>query len=84
MRNKELNASLAALRRILADPRLGTAHLAALRKGQRELESIRKSGKLDQRKVFRAVSLISSTLAEMLLEPEHLTTPCKFSCKEDE
>jgi hypothetical protein len=66
MKSRELTATIAILRRLLADPRLETAYRENLRKGLRELEDIRRSGKLDRKKVFRAISLISSTLVEML------------------
>ena len=66
MKNKELAAALSLLRGVLAEPRLDSARREKLRKGYKELEKIGRSGKLDQRKVFRAVWLISSTLAEEL------------------
>jgi hypothetical protein len=65
MKNKELTAALGRLHQVLADPRLGTAHRENLRKGVKELEKVKRSGKLDQRKVFRAISLISRALVEM-------------------
>jgi len=70
MKSKELTATLGYLRRVLADPRLETAHREKLQKGQRELEKIRRSGKLDHQKVFRATSLISSALVDMLTDSE--------------
>lgn len=70
MKNKELTATLVYLKRLLADPRLDAACREKLRKGQRELEEVKRSGKLDRRKVFRATSLITSTLVEKLLDSE--------------
>lgn len=77
MKNKELTATLAHLRRLLADPRLETAYREKLRKGTWELEKIRQSGKLDPRRIFRATSLIASTLVEMLPGTGITPTPSK-------
>lgn len=84
MRNKELTAALAALQRVLADPRLEPAHREKLRKGKRELEKIRRSGKLDHNKVFRAVSLLSSTLVERLADTEYPKTPAGTELQRNE
>ena len=81
MKDNELTATIAALQRLMAEPRLGTARQERLRKGLKELERIRRSGKLDRRKVFRAVSLISSTLVEMLQDTEPPTTPDNTSAE---
>jgi len=69
MKVKELTVTLAYLQRVLTDPRLEPAHRERLRKGRRELERLRRSGKLD-RKVFRATELITATLVEVLSDPK--------------
>jgi hypothetical protein len=74
MKDKELIATIVALQRVLANPRL-EAHQESLQKGLKELEKIRRSGKLDRRKVFRATSLITRTLVEMLPDTEPPTGP---------
>jgi predicted RNA binding protein with dsRBD fold (UPF0201 family) len=75
MRSKGLTATLSHLQRLLADPRLEDAHREKLRKGHRELKKARQSGRLDQRKVFSAVSMISETLLEMLTDADSPTAP---------
>ena len=75
MKNRELAATLAHLKRLLADPRLDNAHWKKLRKGYKELEKVGRSGKLDPRRVFRATELISSTLVEKLQDTELPTQP---------
>jgi len=70
MRVKVLTATLAYLQRAMADPRLETAQWEKLRKGAKELERVRRSGKLDRSRVFRATMLISETLVETLSLPQ--------------
>jgi hypothetical protein len=70
MKVKELAATLACLQRVMADPRLEPAQWEKLRKSFRELENVRRSGKLDRFKVFRATLLISSTLLEIVSDPQ--------------
>lgn len=68
MGSKYLTAALAALGRVLADPRVGFAHRSRLLKAKRELEKIRQAGKLDRDKVFRATELIATVLCEVVSE----------------
>lgn len=64
MRNKWLDAALAALRRMSADPSRESARWERLRKEVRELEKIRRSGKVDYDRLFRVVAVISEELVE--------------------
>lgn len=66
MRSTELTAALAGLQRVLADPRVGPVHEERLQKGKKELEKIRRSGKIDHRRLFRIVSLITETLVAVV------------------
>ena len=68
MKVKDLTATLACLRLVLADPRLDDARREKLLKGKRELEGVQRSGKLNRSKVFRATRLIASTFAEVLAD----------------
>ena len=68
MRIRTLSLTLAYLKRVLADPELESGHREVLTKALRELEVVRRSGKLDRRRVFRAVEMISATLLEMSQE----------------
>jgi hypothetical protein len=72
MKSRELSATLALLRLVLADPRLETVHREKLRKGSKELEKAGRSGKLDYRKYFKATLWITSALVERLPTPEDL------------
>jgi hypothetical protein len=64
MRNKELRSALAHLKRVQANPRLDSAQRERLRKGQRELEKLGRTGKPNREKIFRAVFLITGCLVE--------------------
>lgn len=70
MRSKELTVVIAMLQRLLAEPGLEPAHQEWLRKGRRELKKVKQSGKLDQARVFRAVYMITSALAEKLSDSD--------------
>lgn len=74
MRSKDLTAALAALKRVLADPRIGPVHKERLQKEQRALERFRRSGRIDQRQVFRVVSSIAEVLAEVISESQALSS----------
>lgn len=69
MYSKELTAVLAKLQRLLAEPGLEPAHQEWLRKGRRELKIVKRSGKLDQARVFRAIDMITSALVEKVTGP---------------
>ena len=64
MRIKELQAVLDILRRVLARPELGPVSRGDLLKAERELKKLRRSGKLDRRRIFRATKLIAEALCD--------------------
>lgn len=64
MRNKWLDAALVDVRRMAADPSMEPARQVKLRKAGRELEKVRRSGKLEEKRVFRAVALVSELLLD--------------------
>lgn len=66
MKVKGLTETIANLERIASDPTLEPAHSEELRAAKRELQRIKRSGKLDRRQVFRVTALISATLCEAL------------------
>ena len=68
MKNKDLTAILALLQQVSADPRLESVQREKLRKGRRELEKARRSGKPDHRTFFRATWMITSALVEGLID----------------
>jgi hypothetical protein len=70
MRSKDLTATIRSLRRVLADPRLVHTQRERLRKSEKELEKLRRSGKLDRQRLFLATSLITDMLVELLLETD--------------
>jgi hypothetical protein len=70
MRSKDLTATIRSLRRVLADPRLVHTQREKLRKSERELEKLRRSGRIDRSKLFLATSLITDALVEFLPHPE--------------
>ena len=81
MKTKELLQAIRHLQRFLADPRVGADNRKALQAAERELKRIRRSGKLDKRRIFRATALISETLCEALdlheVEEGREATPAK-------
>lgn len=70
MRNKELTATIALLKRFVVDPRLETAQKEKLTKGKSELVKLRQSGNLnrDRSRVYRAVYLLATTLQEIVAD----------------
>lgn len=75
MRHKELTAALDCLTRVLADPRVELTYRENLLKGRRELEKIRRSGKLDRNRVFLAVKLISESLYQEVKASSFTNSP---------
>jgi hypothetical protein len=51
---------------VLTDPRLKPDDSDQLRKAQRELMVMARSGKIERRKLFRAVRIISQLLQKLL------------------
>lgn len=64
MKDKNLEAALRLLRKVIADPTHSPVHLQALRVAHGELERHRQAGKVNGRGVFRAVALIAEVLYE--------------------
>ena len=57
MKSKDLSFVLAALRRARQDPRMEHVQ-ESLRKAQSEFEALGRSGKVDQRRLFRATKIL--------------------------
>jgi hypothetical protein len=66
MAKKELKEVTRKIAELLTDPRVDTGQRDQLRSARRELVKLAKSGKLERRRVFRAVEKISKILLEML------------------
>jgi hypothetical protein len=66
VKSEELKHALRLLAKMLADPRLGPDHVVQLRRAQRELTAIARSGKFDRHRVFRAVQMVAEVLNDLL------------------
>ena len=62
MKTKELEEALRLVAKVYSDPRVRSDQRDQLLKARRELEGVARSGKLEKRKLFRAVELIASVL----------------------
>jgi hypothetical protein len=67
MRSKELDDAIVLLRRLAKSRNRRLVHNARLRTAQRELEMTRKGGKLDPRRIGRAIKEICTVLADEVL-----------------
>lgn len=67
MKTEEANEALRLIAKVLSDPRLKPNDGDQLRKAQRELEVMARSGKLERRRLFRVVKIISQILQNLLM-----------------
>ena len=66
MRDEDAKEALRLITNVLNDPRLKPDDGDQLRKAQRELMVVARSGKVERRKLFRAVRIISQILRKLL------------------
>jgi len=66
MNVRELKQALGMISKVLADPRCKPGYGDQLRKVRRELETVMRSGKLEQGRLFRAVEIVATVLKEIL------------------
>lgn len=66
MKTEELKNALRLITKVQTDPRVGPSHGDQLLKAKRELEAVARSGKLDERRVFRAVEIVAKVLGEIV------------------
>lgn len=71
MKLRALDEALRMVSKAASDPRVDPDQSDRLRKAQRELEVVARSGKLDERRIFLAVSQIAAVLLEVV---EHEAT----------
>jgi hypothetical protein len=64
----ELKETLRLINKVLQNPSVGPGEQDHLLKAKRELQKVSRSGKLDERKIFRAVNLIAATLQRIVDE----------------
>jgi hypothetical protein len=65
MANQELKGALKSINKVLTDLRVNSGQRDQLLKARRELEKLARTGKLERRKVFRAVQMIADVLVEI-------------------
>jgi len=66
VRNKDAKLALRLMTDVLSNPRLKPDDGNQLRKAQRELMLMARSGKVERRKLFRTVQIISQILQNLL------------------
>jgi hypothetical protein len=66
VRNEDAKLALRLITEVLNNPRLKPDDGDQLRKAQRELMIMARSGKIERRKLFRAVRIISQVLQNLL------------------
>ncbi len=66
VRKEDAKLALRLISDVLSNPRLKPDDGDQLRKAQRELMFVARSGKVDRRKLFRAIRLISQILQKLL------------------
>ena len=64
MKSKELNEALRLITKVLSDSRVRPNQGNHLQRAKRELEAVARSGKLDKKRVFRAVEIVAKVLLE--------------------
>lgn len=66
MRSKEAEKALRLIAKAFDNPRLKPNDGDQLRKVQREMLALARSGKLERRRLFRAIQIMSRILIELL------------------
>jgi hypothetical protein len=66
MKSEELKEALRLIAIVSSDPRLGPDGGYRLRKAARELEIVERSGKLERRRLFRAVKIVTEVLRDIV------------------
>jgi hypothetical protein len=66
MKQEELKQALRLITKVLTDSRVGPDQGDHLQKAKRELTIVARSGKLDRNRVFRAVEMIATVLAQIV------------------
>jgi hypothetical protein len=64
--NEDAKLALRLIANVLNNPRLEPDDGDQLRKAQRVLEAMARSGKIERRKLFRAIRIISQILQKLL------------------
>ena len=66
MKYEELKTALRLITKVSSDSRLGVGQKDQLQKAKRELEAVGRSGKLDGRRLFRAIQIVATVLVELV------------------
>ena len=64
MKCNELKEALRSITKVLSDSRVRPDQGNYLQRAKRELEAVARSGKLDKKRVFRAVEIVAKVLLE--------------------
>lgn len=66
MKTKELNEALRLIYSLLRDPRVGPDDGDQLQIAIRELEKVKRSGKPDEHRVYRAIKIVATVLVKVV------------------
>ena len=66
MKDEVLKQALSKVTKVLVDPRLRPDQSDQLRKAKRELEKFLQSGRVDERRLVRAVEIVATVLLEIV------------------
>jgi hypothetical protein len=66
VKDEVLRQALSKVTKVLVDPRLRPDQSDRLRKAKRELEKSMQSGRVDERRLFRAVEIVATILLEIV------------------
>jgi hypothetical protein len=66
VKDEVLKQALRQITKVFVDPRLDPGQRDRLQKAKRELEKSVQSGKLDERRLFRSVEIVSGILLEIV------------------
>lgn len=66
MRHRELKETLRLMAKVLNDSRVEPGQRDQLERARRELVAVARSGKLDSRRIFRAVAIVARVLSEIV------------------
>lgn len=66
MKSRELQQAIRLISKLSDDPGLKPGQGDRLRKAKREFEAVARSGKLDERRIFRAVEIVTTVLLEIV------------------
>lgn len=66
MKHEELKQALRLIAKVLNDSKIGPSQGKELQRVKRELQAVARSGKFDQRRLFRAVEIVARVMVDIV------------------